>query len=175
MAWIAKPLLYDYSYPMRQLNRHFTQTNTNTHAHARTHTRTQTRARTHAHAHTRTRARTHILTQNLKQHKPPITLSNWSNICSKFSMTYDYFSAFGSNREVWERQIEPANMQFNGYFETIIGSRWENRASEVTTPVNHPGSILNYRSHYKRMSASHLKMYRTFPDPLKQRIIFREI
>jgi hypothetical protein len=123
----------------------------------------------HTHTHT------HTLTQNLKQHKPPITLSNWSNICSKFSMTYDYFSAFGSNREVSERQIELANMQFNGYFETIIEACWQNRASEVTTSVNHPGSILNYRSHYKRMSAGHLITYRTFPDPLKQRTVFREM
>jgi hypothetical protein len=38
-------------------------------------------------------------------------------------MTYDYFSAFGSNREVSEREIELANMQFNGYFATIIGAR----------------------------------------------------
>jgi hypothetical protein len=75
---------------------------------------------------------------------------------------------------VSEREIELANMQFNGYFATIIGARWENKASEVTTPVNHPRSILNYRSHYKRVSASHLTTYRTFPEPLKYRRKFLE-
>jgi hypothetical protein len=86
-------------------------------------------------------------------------------------MTYDYFSAFGSNREVSQGQIELANMQFNGNFATITDARRGNLASEVSNPVNHPGSILNYRSHYKRMSAGHPTPYRTFPDPLRQRII----
>lgn len=126
------------------------------------------RAKQALYTHRRARA------QILKQHKSLTLLSNWSNICSKISMTNDYFSAFGSSQEVFQRQIELANMQFNGYFATTVDARWRNRASEVSTPVNHSGSILNYTSHYKRMSAGPLTPYRTFLEPLKRRIKFLE-